>query len=101
MKKSEPWYQVNIYPATKRGKMTVVIIENKGYDLRCSKHRGRNAGCCTDWRKPSMLHTAYDTPLPKGTEPADIVLRALGLLAGDRVEWQDWLEAYVVRVPRR
>lgn len=98
--KGNTWYQVNLYPRTKTGRMTVVVIENKGYDLRCKKHRGRVANCCSDWRQPRVLDTRYGVPMADGVGLEWVILRALGLLGPDRVEWDEEQNAYIVHIPR-
>lgn len=76
------WYQVNIYPSTKRGKFSVVVMENKGYHWHCEKHQRNKCRGCADFKRSRMV-SSYAVEAPEVYDLTSVIEQALFLVQDD------------------
>lgn len=73
------WYSLNIYPATKKGRFTAVLLENKGYHLPCQFHRTSRCKKCVSFKTSHQMGVVYQDEPMDGATPADLMAKALNL----------------------
>lgn len=76
------WYQVNIYPLTKRGEFTLAVFENEGYSWRCEAHSRPRCRGCADFLRRRMV-TSYRVTSPETADLTEVVETALSLVRED------------------
>lgn len=76
------WYTVNVYPATKRGDFSVVVLENTGYHWHCEKHEHTRCRDCS-WRRRSRMVTSYRAEAPEAQDLASLIDLAVSLVHAD------------------
>lgn len=79
----KPWYSLNIYPSTKKGAFTAVLLENRGYHLPCSFHKKNRCKKCTSFKTSHQIGVVYrDDPMDDAA-PGELIAHALNLLLED------------------
>lgn len=76
------WYSLNIYPTTKRGQFTVVLLKRYGFRWDCKRHEKTECKDCTRFGKNEMCAVWRSEPIDS-EDVYDILSTALEAVRGE------------------
>lgn len=59
----DEWYQVNVYPNTKRGFFTVAVMKCKGFNLPCFHIRNHKCKKNANFKKSHVVSAFHGLPI--------------------------------------
>lgn len=83
------WIQVNLYPQTRKGRSSLVIWENVGYQWKCEGHAKVRCKACANFDKRTILRSDTASPVEYRGDLVQLLLDLVVELEPDRAEVDD------------